>query len=106
MAVEYVFAPSRISGALFRNCMRERREISSGHSPIPKGDNELRHPSDADRISISSRKTKVGDFDCTSIVHEKITCFQVAVQYPVGMAVGNGGQKLEHKCFDLGLQEG
>jgi hypothetical protein len=82
------------------------REMSGKHSPIPKGNNELRHPSDANWISISSRKTKVSDFDCASIVHEEVACFQVAVQYPVRMAMGNGRQKLEHKCFDLGLQEG
>jgi hypothetical protein len=81
------------------------REISGEHSPIPKGDDELCHSSDANWISVSSRKTKVSDFDCAPVVHEEVTRLQVAVQNPVRMAMRDGGQKLEHKRFDLGLQE-
>lgn len=81
------------------------REILAEHSPIPKGDDELCHSSDTNWISVSSRKTKVSDFDRTPIVHEEVTRLQIAVQNPVGMAMRNGGQELEHKCFDFGLQE-
>jgi len=28
------------------------------------------------------------------------------MQNPVRMAMGDGGEKLEHECFDFGLQEG
>ena len=79
--------------------------MSRKHAPIPKGDNELCHPSDADWISVSSRETKVCDLDRTAIVHEEVARLQVAVQDPVGMAMGNGGQELEHERFDFGLQE-
>ena len=79
--------------------------MSRKHTPIPKGDNELRHPSDADRISVSSCETKVCDLDRTAIVHEEVARLQVAVQNPVGMAMGDGGQELKHERFDFGLQE-
>lgn len=104
MAVEYVFAPSRISGALLCS-MRRNKRICHKHAPIPKGDDELCHPSDADWIPISSRKTKVSDLDRTTIIHEEVARLQVAVQDPVGMTMENGGQKLEHERFYFGLQE-
>jgi hypothetical protein len=85
--------------------MRKKKSICHKHVPIPKGDNELCHPSDADWIPISSRKTKVSDLDRTTIIHEEVACLQVAVQNPVGMTMGNSGQKLEHERFDFGLQE-
>ena len=85
--------------------MRSEKEMSRRHAPIPKGDNELCHPSDADRISVSSRETKVCDLDRTAIVHEEVARLQVAVQNPVGMAVCDGRQELEHERFDFGLQE-
>jgi hypothetical protein len=75
------------------------------HAPIPKGDNELRHPSYADWISVSSCETKVCDLDRTAIVHEEVARLQVAVQDPVGMAMGDGGQELKHERFNFGLQE-
>lgn len=59
--------------------MRREKEISGKNAPIPEGDNELCHSSDADWISISSCETKVSDLDCSTIVHEEVACLQIAV---------------------------
>ena len=85
--------------------MRREKEMSRKHAPIPKGDNELCHTPDADWISVSSCETKVCDLDRTAIIHEEVARLQVAMQDPVGVAMGNGGQELEHERFDFGLQE-
>jgi len=85
--------------------MRREKGMSRKHAPIPKGDNELCHPSDADWIPVSSRETKICDLDRAAIVHEEVARLQVAVQNPVRVAMGDGGQELEHERFDFGLQE-
>lgn len=74
-------------------------------TPVPESDDKLRQSAHSDRITIASGKAKVGDLYGPAVVHKKITCLEIAMQYPVGMAMIDGGQQLKHERFDFRLKE-
>ena len=58
------------------------------------------------RGGIESCKSKIRELELAAVVEEEVGGFEVPVEDPVGVEVGDGGKELEEEGFHFRLEEG
>jgi hypothetical protein len=72
---------------------------------VPEGDDELGEFWGWGVADVTGH-AKVGDFELAAVVEEEIGGFEVAMEDPVVMEVGDTGRELEEEGFYFGGEEG
>ena len=73
-------------------CLHSHSASGVGDIPIPECDDELGQPADTDRVAVASGKPKIGYLNLTTVVHQKVRRFEISVQDPIFVTMGNGGE--------------